>query len=452
VPEIKFWDEDVDGGTSWETITFDDFEIGGMESSSYQTVDDEDAKDHRDVSVKMSDKGPPFSNSGYGSVRLSDKTDYDEDGNLVDKDEKDATIAYFYHSQSYDVSTYQQLRILFWFLGDEDKGFSTDEYFVLEYSPYEADDGDSGTEEASWTEIKRWVRGTPEFYRNGVGYLGFAYMNASDNDANGSTAFTEHARLRFHSYAGGSKDRVYIDDIEWSGTKGTPVIGLSSLADIPEALLPDAPFPIWKADFDDGSNGGADGDTGDADANADWTILQYDDFENLEQSESDDDNKLSGSFFDTGAGGDNDHVRLYSDGRPNCNSGTHSVRIQESQDDASAIWYKSDVDCSTYSQLRVRFWFRGRGDNDLGYDNGDSFVLELSSDSAQTWNMVKEWEYGSDDFEQNGVDYLGLLALDNNSNANDEFVFTANMRLRFRSISKNDKAKLFIDDVELAGR
>jgi hypothetical protein len=445
VPEIKFWDEDVDGGTSWETITFDDFEIGGMESSSYQTVDDEDADNngHRDVAVKMSDQGPPFSNSGYGSVRLSDKTDYDKDGNLVDATEKDATIAYFYHSQSYDVSMYQQLRILFWFLGDEDKGFSTDEYFVLEYSPYEAD-GDSGTEEASWTEIKRWARGTPEFYRNGVGYLGFAYMNASDNP----TVFTEHARLRFHSYASGSKDRVYMDDIEWSGTKGTPVIGLSSLADIPDALLPDAPFPIWQADFDDG-NGDNEGADADSSLYEDWTILQYDDFEDLE-SESDD-NKLSGSFFETGAGSDSDHVRLYSDGRPNCNSGTHSVRIQESQDDASAIWYKSDVDCSTYTQLRVRFWFRGRGDNDLGYDNGDSFVLELSSDSAQTWQILKEWEYGSDDFEHNGIDYLGLLMLENPF-TDGGFEFTANVRLRFRSISKDDEAKLFIDDVELAGR
>jgi hypothetical protein len=99
---------------------------------------------------------PPFSNSSYGSVRLSDKK-------LVAN--KDALIVFLNHSQSYDVSMYQQLRILFWFIGDEDDGFDGDEYFVLECSP-----NDDNSETDSLTEIKRWVRGSPEFYRNGFGY------------------------------------------------------------------------------------------------------------------------------------------------------------------------------------------------------------------------------------------------------------------------------------------
>jgi len=380
VPEMEFWDEDLDGG-QWTVITFDDFEFG-FDNSSYVPGGDD--------SVIISEDGPPFSNSGYGSVRISDK--FDEETN-----------PFFEHFVDHYVSQYAQMRVLFWFMGDEEKGFEIDEYFKLEYS------SNSGT---NWTEIKRWTSGSDEFKNNGVGYLGFAYINEETDNPN--LIFTPNARLRFTSVAGGSSDRVYIDDILWSGTT-SPVNGLTTT---PDWLMPGVPQPFWELDQDG------------------WTELVYDDFEN----------GVEASKF---TGFENDHVRWYNEGRPNSNSGVSSVRIEDNDEAESSFYLKDDLDLTPYNLVRLRFWFRGRGDGDLGYDEGDSFAVDYSNDSGSTWDELKSWIYGSADFEKNGIDYVGQHWLQKDD---EEHPYTSNVRFRFRSFSKDDQAKVFIDDVEISAK
>lgn len=147
----------------WHSIFFSDFEAGWNDFNDGGS----DAARRTDVA-----------HSGSYSIRIRDNSD-------------GASSMY---TSDYDVSTYQSLRVEFWY---HPIGMETGEDFLLEYST------DGGT---SWTVTRSWARGTD--FENGSWY-----ETSHDIDASGISSI----RIRFRCDASVNNDQVFIDDVEFMG-------------------------------------------------------------------------------------------------------------------------------------------------------------------------------------------------------------------------------------------
>ena len=155
--------------TSWSIITYDNFEngwgnftSGGVDASRYIGR---------------------YAHQGTAALLIQDNS---------------GSASSVYHKSSEDATRYNQLRVHFWFYP-----FSMDnknEDFFLEYS------SNGGT---SWKNVKRWVFSVD--FVNDRFYEAMVYLNRTD------VAFTNRARLRFHCDASDDGDKIFIDEVEFSG-------------------------------------------------------------------------------------------------------------------------------------------------------------------------------------------------------------------------------------------
>mmetsp|Transcript_37227 Transcript_37227/g.54829 ORF Transcript_37227/g.54829 Transcript_37227/m.54829 type:complete len:278 (+) Transcript_37227:42-875(+) len=169
------------------TITFDDFENG---KGSYETGP---------TNAKLVDRPGDEQHTPGGSSIMKIT-------GIRESNDPDNTAS-FYHKQDHDVSSYFDVRVNFFFLTPSDNDYDRGDSFVLEAS------SNSGK---NWTELERWTMDEDSFKDDDRFYEADVTIERSKIE------FTENFRLRFRSNAGGSKDRLYIDDIAFSGKMSRP--------------------------------------------------------------------------------------------------------------------------------------------------------------------------------------------------------------------------------------
>jgi len=107
-------------------------------------------------------------------------------------------------------------------------------------------------------------------------------------------------------------------------------------------------------------------------------------------------------------------------------------------------------DVSPYKALRVTFWVTADG-----LEVGDTLLLEYSSDGGSVWNIVRDWvfnedtsqTYGDDSmFNENGTPYQFNVTFFSN-----DYEFSTNALIRFRSDANSGTDIFFIDNVEWEG-
>jgi len=187
----------------WTVITYDDFESG------WGTYTD-----------------------GGGDCALYTGGSYAHQGsNAADIQDNSGTASSFYHTTGYDVSGFDELEVAFWYMAVSMDNSNED--FWLQYY-----DG------SSWVTVETWARSTD--FDNNVFYNEVVTLSSSQYN------FPTNARLRFVCDASGNSDDVYIDEIEFRGSGGTPTAPTAAFAGSPTSGM----LPLEVA-FTDQSTGGA---------------------------------------------------------------------------------------------------------------------------------------------------------------------------------------------------
>jgi hypothetical protein len=113
------------------------------------------------------------------------------------------------------------------------------------------------------------------------------------------------------------------------------------------------------------------------------------------------------------------------------NDGSASLRIRDDSDSAKA--YTDDYDVSSYSELRVHFFY---------YHASERFFLEYSFNGGSTWSVVQEFVQGTD---FNLHEWMEVLVEFGACSVN-------NVRLQFRCDGSNNSDKIHIDTVRFEGK
>jgi murein DD-endopeptidase MepM/ murein hydrolase activator NlpD len=147
----------------------------------------------------------------------------------------------------------------------------------------------------------------------------------------------------------------------------------------------------------------------------------------------------------------------WNDGGNNCFRGTSyslggfgkkSMRLKHGNEvantdpdvDPQSSLFTNALDLSLYTDLRVSLSFITP--NTDGYDAGDDFILEVSTDGGASYTAVKIWEFGidfdSDRWYHESVNVSGIT-------------FTTTTVVRIRSHADNDLNRVYIDNVTVRG-
>jgi hypothetical protein len=164
----------------WYTITYDNFEFGISDGNSNFQDGGSDAHLHKEGL---------FTSSGIMALRLRDN---------------EGTQSSYSHEENHDVSMYSELRISFSFYME---GYDPNENFFLEYSH------DGGI---TYSILREYTRQTnnadlPNAFDNDRLYPQVVHIFPDE------VPFTTKVRLRFRSNASRDGDKVYIDDVEFTG-------------------------------------------------------------------------------------------------------------------------------------------------------------------------------------------------------------------------------------------
>jgi len=378
--------------------------------------------------------------SGGGDCFLYTGGTYAHQGsNAADIQDNSGVASSFYHTASYDVSSYDDLEVEFWFYAYSMDNTSED--FWVQYY-----DG------STWRTVATYARGID--FENNLFYHEVVSISS------GRYSFPDNARLRFMCDASGNQDDVFIDEIEWRGSGGTPVPPTADFAGEPTSGL--VPLTV---NFTDQSTGGptswywqfGDGGTSTAQnpayeyteagtytvtltvSNAvgsddevktgyitvseggSWVVITYDDFE--------------GGFGNyTDGGGD---CYLYTGGAY-AHQGTNAADIQDNSGVASSFYHTASYDVTGYVELEVEFWYMA-----VSMDNiREDFWVQYYDGSA--WQTVATYARGTD-FDNN-VFYNEVVTI-----STAEYAFPANARLRFMCDASGNIDDVYIDEIEFRG-
>ena len=346
----------------------------------------------------------------------------------------------FYHSGSYDVSTYTDLEIEFWYYAVSMD--NTRENFWVQYY-----DG------STWQTVANYVRAID--FDNGVFY--HEIVTISNSEFN----FPANAQLRFMCDASGNADDVYIDEIEWRGSGGGgPVAPTAAFAGSPTSGL--VPLTVnftdqstgaptsWSWTFGDGGTSTARNPSHEYTAAGDytvtltvynaagsddeiktgyisvseggsWVVITYDDFEGG-----------FGSYTD--GGGD---CYLYTGGTY-AHQGSNAAGIQDNSGVASSFYHTASYDVTGYAELEVEFWFYAVSmDNDK-----EDFWVQYYDGSV--WHTVAAYARTTDFV--NGVFYNKVVTISSGA-----YNFPANAKLRFMCDASGNIDDVYIDEIEFRG-
>jgi hypothetical protein len=121
-------------------------------------------------------------------------------------------------------------------------------------------------------------------------------------------------------------------------------------------------------------------------------------------------------------------------------SNTISMKSLELRDDtATSLSVTNPFAVSSYSTLKVEFWYKSLGFN----QKSDCFCLQSANGDAGTdWVTKGTWFYGSNIFTNNDKWRFASVKFP---------IDTTAMRIRFKNNGDNDKEKIYIDDVIVSG-
>jgi len=161
-----------------------------------------------------------------------------------------------------------------------------------------------------------------------------------------------------------------------------------------------------------------------------WSSITYDDFEAIEDNDDWDSTSFRKGGDDAQIVGTKRHVK-----------GKKAVRIRNGENpDEASFYHSSDHDVTSFSTLRVHFWFKA-----LRFQGNKSFSLEYSSDSGVTWNDIKIWTFGVDFFNNKYYEETVLIKKNSSIEFNDE------ARLRFKCGGNRNLDNIYIDEVAFSG-
>lgn len=150
-----------------------------------------------------------------------------------------------------------------------------------------------------------------------------------------------------------------------------------------------------------------------------WTVITYDDFE-----------AGWGNYFSGGSDAD-----LYTDG-DYAHQGSNAAEIQDDRD-GSFFAHSSEHNVAGFNQLRVSFWFFAEG-----FDAGEDFWLQYSTDGGSQWITSEFWVNGVD-FE-NGSFYQEDVIVDSSA--------VTSIKLRFICSASNNSDSVYIDEIQFEGK
>jgi hypothetical protein len=157
-----------------------------------------------------------------------------------------------------------------------------------------------------------------------------------------------------------------------------------------------------------------------------WNTITYDDFE-----------ASFGSFGTVASTRD-----AKRDGRSRyASQGSYSAMIRDNSGEDSSVFQVADNDVTGYSDLRVSFVFYARG-----LKGDEAFFLDYSSDGGSTWLLVKQYMVGRD-FESDEFTEAQVVF----SQQEGSFLLTTTGKIRFLCDAKDNRDKVYIDEVLLEG-
>jgi PKD repeat protein len=398
-------------GGNWTVITYDDFESG---MGSY-TLGGSDALRYT---------GGTYAHQGSAAADIQDNS---------------GTASSFYHTASYNVSTYTELEVSFWFYA---VSMETGEDFWVQYY-----DG------STWRTVASYVSGTN--FSNNVFYNKVVTISSS------TYSFPTNAKLRFTCDASNNSDDVYIDEIQFRGYRPAPVAPTAAFTGSPTSG--DYPLTVnftdqstnyptsWSWTFGDGGTStaqnpshtytaagtytvaltvsNASGSDNETKANyitvtepqvPVWTVITYDDFESG-----------MGSYTDGGA----DMLRYT--GGTYAHQGSAAADIQDNSGTASSFYHTASYNVSAYNTLEVSFWFRA-----VSMESREDFWVQYYDGS--TWRTVASYASGTD--FSNNVFYNKTVTI-----SRSQYNFPTNAKLRFMCDASNDADDVYIDEIEFRG-
>jgi len=119
---------------------------------------------------------------------------------------------------------------------------------------------------------------------------------------------------------------------------------------------------------------------------------------------------------------------------PFASSGSYTIRLRDNS--SSSIMTSDNINASNYEELKVEFSYYP-----LELEEGEDFLLQLSTDGGSTFTTIKTWAKGVD-FE-NEMAYRESVTIDQ--------AFSANTKIRFRLDASVNNDRVYFDDVEISG-
>jgi hypothetical protein len=156
-----------------------------------------------------------------------------------------------------------------------------------------------------------------------------------------------------------------------------------------------------------------------------WESITYDDFE-----------VDFGSYTDGGSDAD----RASGSEAQYAHEGSGSLRLRDNSGQRSSAYHTIGYDVTSYSALRISFWFYLRG-----MENNEDFFVEYSSNNGNSWTIVKEYARGQG--FSNGQFYQ--TSIDLTDPPYDLQTTTA--KLRFRCDASRNDDRVYIDEILFQG-
>jgi len=156
-----------------------------------------------------------------------------------------------------------------------------------------------------------------------------------------------------------------------------------------------------------------------------WTELTNDDFE-----------AGWGSYTD--GGGD---CRRSSNDAGYAHQGTYCARICDNTGDASAFYYTNSIDVSSYSQIKVEFWYYPRS-----MESGEDFFVEFWD--GNSWEIIATYAAGTD--FSNGSFYQITdtdLIIDSGL-----YNFPTDMQFKFRCDASSNGDYIYMDEIVISAK
>jgi hypothetical protein len=387
------WEEALEHQYEKCDVTYDEDSCDIQDD--YEYILPKDIDEWERISFDTFEKGTDKKWAGGNNTAISNSPGRTKSGVRAFRMRSNGSESAIYTKELYDVRKFAEVNISFYVFG---QSVRSGERLELGYSS----DGC-----VSFERIGKWVVGD-DLVKDDLEKFS-VLLKPSDVD------FTNQVQLGFKAYIGDSGRSFYIDDIDILGR-----IDLDDLIEAQQKAIDTCTVSQVECCSDNREG---------------WVTLSKDDFGTSFGNFGPGDPNVSGARW----GSYSDGVCYISDNA----DGTYCVRMRKGRKNplGSSFAHVQDYDITPYSEVKVSFWVYLKN---MDERDGDSFALDYSSDSGDTWTQVRSWVVGTDiqNDEPRAVTFL-LTSQD--------VPFTDEARVRFRADATAKSDQIYIDNVEFSG-